>query len=376
MDDKPFLPKCILMSADPIGGVWTYALELSSALRARGVRVALATMGAALTRAQRAEALAAGNIELFESTYKLEWMDAPWADVDRAGEWLLELEECVRPDVIHLNGYSHAALPWQGPVVVVAHSCVLSWWRAVKGEPAPRRWDGYRERVKAGLESADLIIAPSRAMATEIEALYGPLAIEVIANGRDAARFSMATKEPLILSAGRLWDEAKNISSLALVAPQVSWPIYVAGDFSPSPTLSSDQQNLRLLGHLSFDQLSQWFARASIYALPAHYEPFGLSVLEAALNGCALVLGDIPSLRENWSEAAAFIEPNDPGRLTACLAKWIKDPQRRSEWAARAQVRAKQFTVSTMTERYCGAYTNLIASRSQPNQKEEGACAF
>ncbi len=33
--------------------------------------------------------------------------------------------------------------------------------------------------------------------------------------------------------------------------------------------------------------------------LPARYEPFGLSVLEAALSGCALVLGDIPSLRES-----------------------------------------------------------------------------
>ncbi len=39
------------------------------------------------------------------------------------------------------------------------------------------------------------------------------------------------------------------------------------------------------------------------------YEPFGLSVLEAALSGCALVLGDIPSLRENWDGAADFAEP-------------------------------------------------------------------
>ena len=34
--------------------------------------------------------------------------------------------------------------------------------------------------------------------------------------------------------------------------------------------------------------------------LPARYEPFGLSILEAALSGCALVLGDLPSLRELW----------------------------------------------------------------------------
>ena len=50
--------------------------------------------------------------------------------------------------------------------------------------------------------------------------------------------------------------------------------------------------------------------RAAIYALPARYEPFGLSILEAALSGCALVIGDIPSLREIWADAALFV-PSD-----------------------------------------------------------------
>ena len=50
---------------------------------------------------------------------------------------------------------------------------------------------------------------------------------------------------------------------------------------------------------LSGEDIRPWFARAGIYALPAVYEPFGLSVLEAALSGCALVLGDIPSLARN-----------------------------------------------------------------------------
>jgi glycogen synthase len=56
---------------------------------------------------------------------------------------------------------------------------------------------------------------------------------------------------------------------------------------------------------------ADWYARASIYALPARYEPFGLSALEAALSGCALILGDIPSLREVWLEAAPYVSPDD-----------------------------------------------------------------
>jgi hypothetical protein len=48
--------------------------------------------------------------------------------------------------------------------------------------------------------------------------------------------------------------------------------------------------------------------------LPARYEPFGLSVLEAALSGCALVPGDIASLRGNWDGVAEFVCPDDAAR--------------------------------------------------------------
>src|SRR5512146_3153725 len=100
----------ILMTADTVGGVWTYAVELSRELRDYGVGVALATMGAPLSRAQRADVRGLSNVELFESSFKLEWMDDPWDDVFGAGEWLLGLETSWRPDLIHLNGYSHSAL--------------------------------------------------------------------------------------------------------------------------------------------------------------------------------------------------------------------------------------------------------------------------
>ena len=58
----------------------------------------------------------------------------------------------------------------------------------------------------------------------------------------------------------------------------------------------------------------------AIYASPARYEPFGLGVLEAALSSCALVLGDSPTLREPWSDAALFVPPDDHDALLTALA--------------------------------------------------------
>jgi glycogen synthase len=120
----------ILMTSDTVGGVWVYALELAQALTAHSCEVALATMGGYLSPSQVREAARIPHLTLYESDYKLEWMDEPWADVDEAGAWLLRLGQEVQPDVVHLNNYAHGALPWSAPVLMVGHSCVLSWWQA------------------------------------------------------------------------------------------------------------------------------------------------------------------------------------------------------------------------------------------------------
>src|SRR3954453_13528480 len=166
----------VLMATGPVGGVWSSATELARSLAARDVEIALATMGAPLSAAQRAQANALPNVTLFESDYKLEWMDDPWDDVARSGDWLLEIERNFAPDVVHLNGYAHGQLPFIAPIVVVAHSCVLSWGEGVKPEAAPVAWGRYRHEVSAGLAAADLVFAPSQTMQVAIQKHYGPLA--------------------------------------------------------------------------------------------------------------------------------------------------------------------------------------------------------
>ena len=109
----------VLMTVDPIGGVWSYALDLCAQLREREVEVALAVLGRRPSPRQRA---AAGGIQLYESEFRLEWMPEPWRDLSRASEWLLELERDYQPDVVQLNHLVHADLPWQSPVLAVGHS--------------------------------------------------------------------------------------------------------------------------------------------------------------------------------------------------------------------------------------------------------------
>jgi len=319
----------ILMTADTIGGVWTYALELAGELHHQGVEVTLATMGDPLRSRQRRDAHAIPSLTLCESTYKLEWMDDPWHDVQEAGDWLLYLEDTVRPDVVHLNGYVHAALPFKAPVMITAHSCVVSWWQAVKKCSPPDSWNAYAHAVRKGIEAADMVVAPTRAMLNTIIANYGsPTRSQVVPNGRRLDVTGTSPKWPFIISAGRLWDEAKNVRLLEEVASRLPWPVWLAGETMLTQSQPFRRRNVNLLGPLPFPELARWLDRAAIYALPARYEPFGLSVVEAALCGCALVLGDIESLREVWGQAALYVSPDDRDGLAATLQGLIDDPER------------------------------------------------
>jgi glycosyltransferase involved in cell wall biosynthesis len=357
----------VLMTADTVGGVWTYALEFTRALEPHGVEVTLATMGAPLTLGQWEEARALPNLRVEPSTFQLEWMDDPWADVQAAGEWLLGLEAQVLPDVVHLNGYCHGALPWSRPVLMVGHSCVLSWWRAVKREEAPERYARYQEEVARGLRAAGRVVAPTRAMLNALREHYGPLPeAEVVFNARRPEDFPPdSEREPFILTAGRLWDEAKNVAALESVAPRLGWPVKVAGETRhPSLGEAVQSRNVEPLGRLSPRELAGWMGRAAIYALPARYEPFGLSVLEAALAGCALVLGDIPSLREVWGDdAALFVPPNDVEALAEALEFLRREPARRAQLAACARARALEYTPARMSAGYLAVYASLVRAR-------------
>lgn len=353
----------VLMTADPVGGVWTFALELCACLAREGIRVTLATLGAPLTPLQRCAAGEIAGLEVQESAFRLEWMAEPWADLERAGCWLLRLERERRPDVIHLNHLAHGDLPWRAPVLVTGHSCVVSWWQAVHGDAPPEEWATYQLRVARSLRAADCVAAPTRAMLAALRHHYGPLPLTaVVPNGRDPASFRRAPrKEPLVLCAGRLWDAAKNARALAAVAERIDWPVCIAGE-AVSPDGSEARiggGNVRLLGPLAPQELAAWYARAAIYALPARYEPFGLTALEAALCGCALLLGDIPSLREVWGDAACYVAPDDHDLLRERLSELISSSAARTELAGRAAEVAARLSPESTARGYLGLYRKL-----------------
>ena len=329
----------LLMTADTVSGAWPFALELARALHARRVRTVLAVTGPAPTDAQLRQAASVPDMALARADAPGDELGAADHEVARGAERLLQLAEQVDPTVVHLNGLAYAALPWGRPVLVAGHADPLSRWEAVQAQEPPASAAPYRDRVRTGLRAATAVVAPSAAMLDALERHYGPLRnARVIHGGRPLER-EPCEKEPLVLGVGAMDDEAANVASLARLAPRLPWRVEVADGSA----------------------LERLHARASIFAYPARYDPSGLGPLEAAMAGCALVLGDLPSLRELWGPAADYVPPGDDDALAEAINRLIGDPERRRAAARAARRRASRYTTQRMVTRYLDAYAALLA---------------
>lgn len=348
----------ILMTTDNIGGVWTYAIELAKGLKKCGDEVFLAVIGNSLTQNQKMELQ---GIPHSSFSAKQEWMENPWDDVQKAGKWLLQLKQKVKPDVMHFNSYALAALNWQVPIIVTLHSCVLTWWEAVKNEHAPANWQLYRQNISKGIKNADVVVAPSNAMLNAAEKYYGPfLNKKRIYNGRNATNFHAAEKEKFIFSMGRIWDEAKNVKLITEAASKINYPVFIAGKYQAGE-LTDPVSNVYMLGQLNGEQIADWLSFAAIYLLPAKYEPFGYTFVEAAFSGCALIGGNIGSLREIWNDAMLYADTTNAGKLAEQVNRLMEDEEKLQIMQSRASRHANQFyTTEKMVMKYSMLYKKLV----------------
>lgn len=315
-------------------------------------------MGKPLSATQRAEAKSIPGLDLYTSEYRTETMLNPWEDVDAAGSWLLALADRVRPDIVHLNGYSHATLPWNVPTIVSANGDLVSRCQAISRQGVYESVE-YARRVQCGLRSASMVVAPNAATLADLVRNFGQIpASRVIRQARRIEAPEVGGKRNMILSVGSVANEAKNLNVLQRAARGLDWPIYIAGN--PGNQRNPQMRGVSLLGRQSTSALGALYSRASIFALPAKYDPMGTAIQEAAQFGCALVLGDIPAYRELWEGAALFVSPEDEAGLGEALRLLENDKATRNALAASARRRAESLNPTTTACEYLFTYQDVL----------------
>ncbi|MCA1408763.1 glycosyltransferase family 4 protein [Ensifer sp. IC3342] len=353
------LPRRIIMSVDAVGGVWRYAMDLADAIRAAGVETLFVGFGPEPPAHQRAEAARIGTLEWFAAP--LDWMAGEESELDVVADLLTELSLRHSVDMLHLNLPSQAAgFPAQMPVVVVSHSCVATWFEAVRASGLPREWLWQKRLNRLGFDRADVVLAPSSSHAAGLVRCYGRIDnLKVVHNGSRNSRPAMP-KENIVFAAGRWWDEGKNGAVLDQAAAHIRWPVLMAGACDGPNRERLAIQHADPKGELSHDRALAQISKAAIVVSPSIYEPFGLVALEAACAGAALVLADIDTYRELWDGTALFADPGDPVAFANAVNALTEDAELRAELGQRARSRSSEFSIEAQRDAVLAAYRQAM----------------
>ena len=356
----------VLMTCDAIGGIWRYAVDLARALERRGMDTVLVGTGPA-PRVGSSNALSRRPLWL---DIPPTWM-APGAEaVERLVKELGRLQREYGADIVHMNQPAEAAfLDVEVPVVLAAHSCLTTWWRAVRDGQPPADWIWRTELEAIGYRRADMVVAPTQSHAAVVRDAYGIALPLLVPNASDVPAGD-TVRDPVVVAAGRWWDAGKNLAVLDAAATATRWPVLIFGSLEGPDGSRVAVQNVRPLGQRPASEVHATMRRAAVFVSPSLYEPFGLAALEAARSGAALVLADIPTYRETWNGAARFFHPRSAAGLASALEAVTGNDGTRRNLAVAASARAAAFSFEAQGSAIMRAYAaaGLMAAPGDARQ--------
>jgi glycosyltransferase involved in cell wall biosynthesis len=358
----------VLITADAASSLWQYSLDLARGLSRLGHETVLALTGPAATTGQIRAATAIRGLRLIDTGLALDRLAEDEASLVRAAEEIADLAAETAADIVQLNTPALAALADFGrPVIAVLHNCLASWWEAVQGTELPADFAWRTDLTAGGLHAAGAVVVPSAAFGASVQRHYRlEAAPRTVHHGRSPLAVPAGAPHDFVFTAGRLWDQGKNLGMLDSAAGRIGVPVRAAGPLAGPTGGQVLFDNIHCLGTLDEEELGRWLSARPVFVCAALYEPFGLAVLEAASAGCALVLSDIPTFRELWDEVAIFIDPSDEDGFARAIGDLVGDDFERAVLGRAAKERAARYTPDAMAAQMASLYRGLLPAVRGP----------
>jgi glycogen synthase len=313
------------------------------------------------------------------------------------------------PDIVHCHTwYAHLAgclaRPLTGArLVLTTHS--LEPHRPWKVEQLGTAYDVTTWIERTAYQNADGVIAVSRAMQADVQALYGvpPERVRVIHNGIDPdeyqprpapevlRRLGVDPERPTVLFVGRITRQ-KGILHLVRAIPLLPAGVQVVLCAGAPDTPEIEREMRALVDEVRRDAAAtvRWipemlpkhevialYTHADVFVCPSVYEPFGIINLEAMACETPVVasaVGGIPEIVVP-GETGLLVpvdtagdgspEPRDPAAFARALGEAVNallaDPDRRSAMGAAARARVlRQFSWTSIARQTLDFYRELL----------------
>ena len=104
------------------------------------------------------------------------------------------------------------------------------------------------------------------------------------------------------------------------------------------------QHDVRFVGRMDADRLSQLMASAVALVYPSFFEGFGIPILEAFNAGTAVITSDVTSMPEVAGDAALLVNPYSVDAIADAMLRIADDDVLRNDLIAKGKERSKLFS--------------------------------
>ena len=275
-------------------------------------------------------------------------------EVGKYAQAVLKVAKSERFDLVHAHDWMTypaglaLAEEHRRPLVCHVHACEFD---------RNHRWPDARIRGVEGLafDHADRIVCVSRYTARTVQARY-PVdcdKLRVVHNGVDLAQqgsegpWPRTVPGPLVLFLARVTEQKDPWTFLEAAArvlahePQATFVLAGSGDLWPRLVERAAElgiaSRVRFPGFLEGEELARMYAATDVYVLPSRSEPFGITPLEAAARGAAVIVSRQSGVSEVLHSALRF-RVGDVDGLARRILRLLRHPRLRSRLARDARV--------------------------------------
>jgi len=193
-------------------------------------------------------------------------------------------------------------------------------------------------------------------------------AIDAEAAVKELAALGLNPNRPYVLSVGNL-QPRKNLVRLieafrAIAKGGIDVDLVVVGaeHYRAREVLDAAGEagsRVRFTGYVTDLQLAACYSRASLFALPALFEGFGIPALEAMAHGVPVVCSRAGALPEVCADAALYFDPIDLESIAGALRRGLSDGSLRDELTRKGRARAAEFSWRESAERTLSVYRSV-----------------
>ena len=136
-------------------------------------------------------------------------------------------------------------------------SCIAAWWEAVHESALPAELAWRTELVRAGLQAADAVVVPTASFGAAVGRFHRlAKPPRTVHYGRPPFALPIYAPHDFVFTAGRLWDEGKNLGLLDEAAGRIPVPVRAAGPIHGPNGAAIVFDNIDCVGNLRADELA------------------------------------------------------------------------------------------------------------------------